>query len=60
MRILVTGAAGFIGAHTAKALLASGAMRLSVSIISIPITIWHLNSARLDELQNNPRFEFQP
>ena len=42
MRILVTGAAGFIGAHTAKALLA--AMRLSVSIISIPITIWHLNA----------------
>ena len=58
MRILVTGAAGFIGAHTAKALLARGDEVVGIDNFN-PYYDLALKRARLDELQNNPRFEFQ-
>ena len=58
MRILVTGAAGFIGAHTAKALLARGDDVIGIDNFN-PYYDLALKRARLDELQNNPRFEFQ-
>ena len=58
MRILVTGAAGFIGAHTAKALLARGDEVIGIDNFN-PYYDLALKRARLDELQNNPRFEFQ-
>ena len=58
MRILVTGAAGFIGAHTAKALLAQGDDVIGIDNFN-PYYDLALKRARLDELQNNPRFEFQ-
>ena len=58
MRILVTGAAGFIGAHTAKALLARGDEVVGIDNFN-PYYDLALKRARLDELENNPRFEFQ-
>ena len=58
MRILVTGAAGFIGAHTAKALLARGDEVIGIDNFN-PYYDLALKRARLDELQNNPRFDFQ-
>ena len=58
MRILVTGAAGFIGAHTAKALLARGDEVIGIDNFN-PYYDLALKRARLGELQNNPRFEFQ-
>ena len=58
MRILVTGAAGFIGAHTAKALLARGDEVVGIDNFN-PYYDLVLKRARLVELQNNPRFEFQ-
>ena len=58
MSILVTGAAGFIGAHTAKALLARGDEVIGIDNFN-PFNDLALKRARLDELQNNPRFDFQ-
>ena len=58
MRILVTGAAGFIGAHTAKALLARGDDVIGIDNFN-PYYDLALKRARLDELKNNARFEFQ-
>ena len=58
MRILVTGAAGFIGTHTAKALLARGDEVIGIDNFN-PYHDLALKRAHLDELQNNPRFEYQ-
>ena len=58
MRILVTGAAGFIGAHTAKALLARGDEVVGIDNFN-PYYDLALKRARLDEPETNPRFEFQ-
>ena len=58
MRILVTGAAGFIGAHTAKALLARGDEVVGIDNFN-PYYDLALKRARLDELEYNPHFEFQ-
>ena len=58
MRILVTGAAGFICARTAKALLARGDDGIGIDNFNSYYDL-ALKRTRLDELQNNPRFEFQ-
>ena len=57
MRILVTGVAGFIGAHTAKALL-----KRSDEVVGIdnfnPYYDQALKQARLAEVESHPNFEF--
>ncbi len=57
MTVLVTGAAGFIGFHTAQALLARGERVIGVDIVNDyydPI----LKRARLDVLSKQPNFSF--
>ena len=49
MRILVTGAAGFIGAHTAKALLTRGDEVIGIDKFNAYYDL-ALKRARLDEL----------
>ncbi len=57
MKILVTGAAGFIGFHTAKALLDRGDAVVCLDNLNeyYDVTLKH---ARLDILKQRPRFEF--
>ncbi len=57
MKILVTGAAGFIGFHTAKALLERGDEVVGLDNLSeyYDVTLKH---ARLDILKQRPQFEF--
>jgi dTDP-glucose 4,6-dehydratase len=51
-RILVTGAAGFLGSHLCDSLLAAGNSVIGVDNLSTG------NEANLAHLQNEPRFEF--
>ncbi len=57
MTILVTGAAGFIGFHTCKALLARGNTVVGVDNIN-DYYDRGLKAARMDELKNDAGFEF--
>jgi UDP-glucuronate 4-epimerase len=59
MTILVTGAAGFIGFHVAKALLDRGERVLGLDNLS-PYYDPALKKARLDRLAHAPGFSFQP
>jgi UDP-glucuronate 4-epimerase len=56
-RVLVTGAAGFIGMHTARALLDEGAHVVGVDSLD-PYYDVDLKQARIAELARAPRFEF--
>ena len=58
MRILVTGVAGFIGAHTAKALLARGDDVIGIDNFN-PYYDLDLKRARLNKIETHPNFEFQ-
>ncbi len=57
MTVLVTGAAGFIGFHTAQALLARGETVVGYDNIT-PYYDIRLKHARLAELRNHARFAF--
>ncbi len=57
MAIIVTGAAGFIGFHTAKALLARGEEVVGVDNLNAYYDV-RLKEARLAELGKAPRFRF--
>ncbi len=57
MRILVTGVAGFIGAHTAKALLKRGDEVIGIDNFN-PYYDQALKQARLAEVQAHSNFEF--
>jgi len=57
MRVLVTGAAGFIGYHTAEALLARGDSVVGLDNLSDYYDV-RLKEARLDRLRRHSRFEF--
>lgn len=59
MAILVTGAAGFIGHHVAKALLARGERVLGVDNLNTYYDVG-LKRARLDKLADEPGFHFRP
>ena len=58
MRVLVTGAAGFIGMHTARALLARGATVVGVDNFD-PYYDVTLKEARLATLAGDPGFAFR-
>jgi len=58
MRVLVTGAAGFIGMHTARALLAQGAQVVGVDSFD-PYYDVTLKLARLARLEGTPGFAFE-
>ena len=57
MKILVTGAAGFIGYHLAARLLAEGHGVTGMDNLN-PYYDPRLKRARLARLEPNPRFEF--
>ena len=57
MRILVTGVAGIIGAHTAKALLKRGDEVVGIDNFN-PYYDQALKQARLAEVESHPNFEF--
>jgi UDP-glucuronate 4-epimerase len=57
MRVLVTGAAGFIGYHTAKALLARGDEVIGLDNLNNYYDV-RLKEARLGQLQSTPGFSF--
>ena len=57
MRVLVTGAAGFIGYHTAKALLARGDEVVGLDNLNTYYDV-RLKEARLDLLKGAPGFSF--
>jgi len=57
MRVLVTGAAGFIGYHTAKALLARGEEVIGLDNLNTYYDV-RLKEARLGQLQSTPGFSF--
>jgi len=57
MKILVTGAAGFIGFHTARALLTRGDQVVGLDNLNEYYDI-NLKHARLDILRRDPAFEF--
>jgi len=59
VKTLVTGAAGFIGFHTARALLAREAQVLGLDNLD-PYYDVALKRARLARLQSQPRFRFLP
>lgn len=58
MKILVTGAAGFIGMHTCQRLLARGDTVLGIDNLNDYYDV-ALKQARLDTLRPHPHFEFQ-
>lgn len=58
MKILVTGAAGFIGYHVAAALLARGDQVVGLDNLNDYYDV-SLKQARLAQLQPHPNFEFQ-
>ena len=57
-RVLVTGAAGFIGMHTARALLDAGAEVVGVDNLD-PYYDVRLKEARLATLATHPSFRFE-
>ncbi len=57
MRVLVTGSAGFIGYHTAKALLARGDEVIGLDNLNTYYDV-RLKEARLGQLQGTPGFSF--
>lgn len=57
MSYLITGAAGFIGFHLAKTLIARGEKVIGIDNLNDYYTI-ELKNARLEELQQNPLFTF--
>lgn len=57
MRVLVTGAAGFIGYHTAEALLRRGDAVIGIDNLS-PYYDVNLKRARLARIEEHPRFRF--
>jgi len=57
-RILLTGAAGFIGFHVAKAFLSRGDTVVGIDNLNDYYEV-ELKQARLRELENEPSFEFQ-
>ena len=57
MRFLVTGAAGFIGYHTAKALLDRGDQVIGLDNLNAYYDV-SLKEARLERLQGRDGFEF--
>lgn len=59
MTVLVTGAAGFIGFHTAKALLDRGEKVVGLDSLDAYYDV-RLKQARLDILGNAPGFRFAP
>ena len=59
MKVLVTGAAGFIGMHCAERLLARGDEVLGIDNLS-PYYSVELKQARLARLQRNRAFTFEP
>ncbi len=57
MKILVTGAAGFIGYHTARALLERGDTVVGLDVVNDYYDV-SLKHARLDQLKPYPQFSF--
>ncbi len=57
MKILITGAAGFIGYHVSKALATRGDKVLGIDIMNAYYDV-SLKEARLQQLQNGPGFTF--
>ncbi|MGE3311125.1 MAG: NAD-dependent epimerase [Limisphaerales bacterium] len=57
MRILLTGAAGFIGFHTAQRLLDRGDEVVGVDVVNAYYDV-RLKEARLEILRRHPRFRF--
>ena len=57
MKVLVTGAAGFIGYHTAEALLARGDSVVGIDSLNDYYDV-RLKQARLDRLRDRPGFAF--
>ncbi len=57
MKVLLTGAAGFIGYHVAEALLAQGAQVVGVDDLNAYYDV-RLKQARLDRLEPQPGFAF--
>ncbi len=57
MKVLVTGAAGFIGYHTAEALLARGDTVVGIDNLNDYYDV-RLKQARLDRLRDRPGFTF--
>ncbi len=58
MKILVTGAAGFIGMHVAQRLLARGDEVVGIDNLNDYYDV-NLKRARLDRLQSNAKFRFE-
>ncbi|MDE2379509.1 NAD-dependent epimerase [Bradyrhizobium sp.] len=58
MKVLVTGAAGFIGFHTAKALLARGDSVVGLDCINDYYDV-RLKHARLEQLRESSQFAFE-
>jgi UDP-glucuronate 4-epimerase len=57
VKVLLTGAAGFIGYHVAEALLAQGAQVVGVDDLNAYYDV-RLKQARLDRLEPQPGFDF--
>lgn len=58
MKILVTGAAGFIGSHTCKALLARGESIVGIDNLNTYYDL-SLKKARLDQLESHANFSLE-